>query len=155
MFQPADKKRVRAPEQTPFQAELIRLISVHMPKLGISSGRAFNALLGKSSNHVYQILNKGMIPSGEAVLDICRVLKRSREKTEQLVLRAIETKGLKRTRDTFWIREVARMVHVREVHLARMRNFLRERGLYEEFLRASGEADAAQTGSAEDASANG
>src|SRR5262245_52142081 len=98
----SEKKTAR----TPFQIELIRLIEAHAGSLGETSGRALSARLGKSSNHLWQILNRGMIPSGPAILDLARVLDLEQAETEGLILKAIETKGSTRSRDGFWIGQV-------------------------------------------------
>src|SRR5687767_1934700 len=85
-------------QRTPFQLELIRLIGERGSVLGGTSGRSLSARLGKSSNHVWQILNRGMVPSGQAILDIARVLDLSEGETEGLVLKAVETKAQTRSR---------------------------------------------------------
>ena len=79
--------------RTPFQLELIRHIENHASELGSTSGRSLSARLGKSSNHLWQILNRGMVPSGEAILDISRLLGLGQAETDGLILAAIETKG--------------------------------------------------------------
>lgn len=128
--------------RTPFQIELIRLIDAHQGDLALSSGRALSARLGKSSNHLWQILNRGMIPSGAAILDIARVLALTHDETEGLILKAIETKGLTRSRDSFWIQQVGEMVARRDAEIAAALRFLDERGLRPDFSawRASSDA---------------
>ncbi|HYC77314.1 MAG TPA: hypothetical protein VEI02_06770, partial [Planctomycetota bacterium] len=68
-------------DATPFQRELTRLMARHAASSGGMSGRALSAALGKSANHLWLILNRGMIPSGPAVLDLARVLKLTPEET--------------------------------------------------------------------------
>jgi hypothetical protein len=130
----------RSAPRSPFQIELIRLIDAHQSELGEASGRALSARLGKSSNHLWQILNKGMIPSGAAILDIARVLALTHDETEGLILKAIETKGRTRSRDNFWIQKVGEMVARRDAEIAAALRFLDERGLRTDFSawRASG-----------------
>lgn len=140
-----------APEavETPFQRELVRLIALHSGDLPAASGRALSAALGKSANHLWLILNRGMIPSGPAVYDIARVLKLDRAETDGLILKAIETKGLVRSRDNFWIKEVARIVSGKDGEIAALRSYLAERGHLTDFDRrhpspAPGERSAVQ-----------
>jgi hypothetical protein len=118
-----------ARNRTPFQAELIRLLAERRDRLGTTSGRALSERLGKSSNHLWQILNRGMVPSGVAVLDIARLLSLTEEETEALVLSAIETKARTRSRDRFWIQRVREMVGRRDAEIALAHRFLDERGL--------------------------
>src|SRR5438128_629556 len=99
-----------SPARTPFQEELIRLIAMYASANGNLSGRALSARLGKSNNHLWQILNRGMIPSGPALLDLALVLGLSQVETDGLILKAVETKSIVRSRDTFWIGQVRRMV---------------------------------------------
>jgi hypothetical protein len=114
--------------RTPFQLELIRLIGEKGGEPG-TSGRGLSAKLGKSSNHLWQILNRGMIPSGAAILDIARVLGLSQAEADALVFKAMETKGATRSRDTFWINQAREMVARREAEILQMTAFLEERGL--------------------------
>ena len=122
-------------DATPFQRELTRLMARHAASSGGMSGRALSAALGKSANHLWLILNRGMIPSGPAVLDLARVLKLTPVETDGLILKAIETKGLVRSRDHFWINATARIVRARDAEIRRLRAFLARRGLLEAFDR--------------------
>jgi hypothetical protein len=123
------KAKRGAPRRTPFQVELIRLIAERRPVIGEASGRGLGARLGKSSNHLWQILNRGMVPSGPALLDIARVLALSDAETEGLILRAIETKAETRSRDRFWIGRVRDMVARRDAQIAELEEFVASRGL--------------------------
>jgi hypothetical protein len=125
--------RAAGSPRTPFQLELIRLIAERGPRLGTTSGRELSARLGKSSNHLWQILNRGMVPSGEAILDIARLLELTETETEGLVLKAIETKGQTRSRDHFWIGQVHEMVVRRDAEVALLLGFVEERGLADAF----------------------
>jgi hypothetical protein len=115
-------------------------MEAHASDLPALSGRAISAALGKSANHLWLILNRGMIPSGKAVLDIARVLNLSTEETDALVMKAVETKALVRSRDRFWITEAARIAERKAAEVARLRAFLKARGLLESYDRAAGEA---------------
>lgn len=117
------------PAETPFQRELVRLLAAHAADLPAASGRALSAALGKSANHLWIILNRGMVPSGPAVLDLARVLKLSQEETDGLVLKAIETKGLLRSRDQFWINAAAGIARRRDEEIRRLRARLERHGL--------------------------
>jgi hypothetical protein len=127
------RRRRGPPSRTPFQLELIRLVERHAEALGTTSGRSLSARLGKSSNHFWQILNRGMVPSGPAILDIARLLGLSAAETEGLILTAIETKGGTRSRDRFWISQAREMVARRDARLGEVAEFLRERGLAQDF----------------------
>jgi hypothetical protein len=133
MKQKRTKRRGSRPARTPFQLELIRLIGNHAPELGSTSGRSLSARLGKSSNHLWQILNRGMVPSGEAILDIARLLGLGQAETEGLILAAIETKGRTRTRDRFWITRICEMVSRRDSEMRAVLSFLEECGLSQAF----------------------
>ncbi len=124
---------------TPFQRELVRLIACHAADLPAASGRGLSAALGKSANHLWLILNRGMIPSGPAVADIARVLKLTREETDGLILRAIQTKGQTRSRDHYWINEVARIANDKEAEIQALRAFLGRHGLLEDYDRLRAE----------------
>ena len=140
--------------ETPFQQELVRLIARHNTELPAFSGRALSAALGKSANHLWIILNRGMVPSGAAVLDLARVLKLSTAETDGLILKAIETKAQVRSRDQFWINEAARIARSRDDEIRALRAYVQDLGRLEEFdrrLRArpdSGAADGADSVSA-------
>ena len=128
------RSKSRETARTPFQLELIRLIGERGRVLGTTSGRSLSARLGKSSNHLWQILNRGMVPSGPAILDIARLLDLSGIETEGLVLTAIQTKGQTRSRDRFWIGQIREMVARRDAELRLRARFLEERGLFPAFL---------------------
>jgi hypothetical protein len=130
---PAARSRRGPTSRTPFQLELIRLVERHAEALGTTSGRSLSARLGKSSNHFWQILNRGMVPSGPAILDIARLLGLSAAETEGLILTAIETKGGTRSRDRFWISQAREMVARRDAQLGEVAEFLRDRGMAEAF----------------------
>jgi hypothetical protein len=125
----ANSPKGRPPQRTPFQLELIRLIERHGEALGSSSGRSLSARLGKSSNHLWQILNRGMVPSGPAILDIAKLLQLSEGETDGLLLSAIETKGQTRSRDGFWIARALEMVSRRQAEIRGAEGFLEEKGL--------------------------
>jgi hypothetical protein len=121
--------------ETPFQRELVRLISVHAGELPAASGRGLSAALGKSANHLWLILNRGMIPSGPAVRDLARVLKLTPAETDGLILAALATKGQTRSRDHFWIKETARIAAEKEAEIRSLRGFLARRGLLADYER--------------------
>ena len=74
-----------------------------------------------------------MVPSGEAILDISRLLGLGRAETDGLILAAIETKGRTRSRDRFWITRVCEMVSRRDAEMRGARAFLAECGLSQAF----------------------
>ena len=62
-----DKDTVR----TPFQAALVRFIEAYSDEGDRMSGRKLSNLLGKSANHISQMLNDGFVPSGVLVYSRC------------------------------------------------------------------------------------
>jgi hypothetical protein len=112
--------------KTPFQRELV----AHFQRLaggeGELSGRQISNILGRSANHVSQMLNDGFVPSGESIVEMAELLKLDRAQTDRLIRAAMETKAAQRSRDNFWIRETLRMLSAAE----------RERKTFEAFLEA-------------------
>ena len=148
--QRSDARSRTGQKRTPFQLELIRLIADRGPVLGVTSGRALSERLGKSSDHLWQILNRDMVPSGPAILDIARLLDLTDTETEELILRAIETKEQTRSRDRFWIGRIREMVERRDAELRLATEFMEARGLAPAFRdwrksRAGRAAPAAKT----------
>jgi transcriptional regulator with XRE-family HTH domain len=83
--------------------ELIeRYEAKHSVKL---SGGELSARLGKSRNHLSQILNDGLVPSGELLSRLAHVLEASEEDHRELLLCAMKVKAQGRARDTFWLQQ--------------------------------------------------
>lgn len=100
----------RDAKATPFQRALVAALARKKEEGRITSGREVSAELGRSANHLSLMLNSDFVPSGEAVLDIARVLGLDEEERDQLVRAAIETKATVRSRDRFWLTEALRFL---------------------------------------------
>jgi hypothetical protein len=114
--------------QTPFQKELVSHIESYVEGEVHMSGRQMSTLLGRSANHVSQMMNDGLVPSGAAILEMAEVLHLDRAATDRLIRAAMETKAGQRSRDNFWIAESLRMIE----------GFEDEKKAFEEFLDLEG-----------------
>jgi hypothetical protein len=122
----------RAPA-TPFQALLLEHIQRRTVETG-DSGRSLSLSMGKSANHLSQILNDGLIPSGPGIIDMAAFLGLDQDGTDGLIRAAIRTKMEGRSRDSFWLRESARMLEAKEQEVDSMQRYLHRMGMYESFL---------------------
>jgi hypothetical protein len=125
-----DQPNPRRAQATPFQALLSDFIQRH----SLDSGRSLSVKMGKSANHLSQILNDGLIPSGPGVIDMAGFLGLDQDGTDALIRAAIQTKMESRSRDSFWLRESARMLEAREKEVELLTRFLQRIGKYETFL---------------------
>ncbi|MAB89045.1 MAG: hypothetical protein CMJ90_06270 [Planctomycetes bacterium] len=125
-----DKDTVR----TAFQVALVRVIEAYSDDGGRMSGRKLSGLLGKSANHISQMLNDGFVPSGPAVLEMAGVLKLTDAERDALVRAAMETKASQRSRDNFWINETRRMLAESDAEKERLVSFLASKGLLDAFV---------------------
>lgn len=128
-----DKDTVR----TPFQRSLVRFIEGYSVDGQRMSGRRLSSLLGKSANHISQMLNDGFVPSGPAILEMADVLELTPPQRDQLIRAAMETKAAQRSRDNFWINETWRMLEDADTEKERLMAFLGERGLVDAFAEWS------------------
>lgn len=114
----------------PFQREFLACIAAWQDREGQHlSGRAFGALVGRSSNHFHQMANEGFVPAGESIREMARILGLSAEAEERLVRAAIATKAAQRTRDSFWLNEAERMLSRDSGEAESLRAFIEEQGL--------------------------
>jgi hypothetical protein len=120
--------------RTPFQVILVRFIEAYSDGGERMSGRKLSNLLGKSANHISQMLNDGFVPSGPAIVDMASVLKLSESERDGLIRAAMETKASQRSRDNFWINETWRMLAESDAEKERLVSFLAEQGLLDGFL---------------------
>lgn len=127
------KRNTKKTVVTPFQKELVAAIDAYNKDGTRMSGRMLSTLLGKSANHISQILNDGFVPSGPAILDMARVLELDTDGTDVLIRAAMETKASQRSRDSFWITETTRMLKAADAEIGLYEAFLEERGLREDF----------------------
>jgi hypothetical protein len=112
--------RGRRVVRTPFQQALVAALARNLEAGKVASGRELSAALGRSANHLNLMLNKGFVPSGEAVLDLARVLELTEAETEAMVRAAIITKASRRSRDRFWLTEALRLLARAERRIAEL-----------------------------------
>ena len=130
----------RSTVRTPFQQALVLCIEAYSRNGQGMSGRKLSGLLGKSANHISQMLNDGFVPSGQAILDMARVLELTEAERDRLIRAAMETKAAQRSRDQFWINETSRMLKSADDERDRVRRFLQSKGLtseYEAWVKAA------------------
>ena len=90
---------------TPLQEKVQYLLDEYAQRTGKPiSGRELSARLGKSRNHLSQIMNDGLIPSGEVLVKLAKVLEVGQQEQRRLMLAALHTKAQSRARDSFWLR---------------------------------------------------
>jgi len=119
--------------QTPFQRVLVHHIESCTRGGEKMSGRRLSRLLGKSANHISQMLNDGFVPSGPAILDMAGVLELDQAGLDMLIRAAMQTKADQRSRDNFWITETHRMLEEMEDRESVLLEFLKQEGLEEAF----------------------
>lgn len=120
--------------RTPFQEVLVREIEAYSNDGQRMSGRRLSQMLGKSGNHISQMLNDGFVPSGPAILEIAEILELDAERTDALIRAAMLTKAGQRSRDQFWINETLRMLDREADKRSMMTEFLTEEGLLGRFI---------------------
>jgi hypothetical protein len=79
------------------------------------------------------MLNDGLVPSGQTILDMAGVMSLTEIETDNLIRAGMETKAMQRSRDNFWINQTTRMLNRAEEELQVYRSFLDESGLTEAF----------------------
>lgn len=119
--------------QTPFQRALVDFIAAYSKGGEKMSGRRLSELVGKSANHISQMLNDGFVPSGKAILEMAEVLDLAPPQTDHLIRAAMETKASQRSRDSFWINQSTRMLAEAEGERELVMAFLEREGLVEAF----------------------
>ena len=119
---------------TPFQRKVQDLIDACEKREGLGmSGRELSLKLGKSRNHISQIMNDGLIPSGDMLQRLVRTLGGTLEDRRELALHAMRAKSVARTRDTYWLREALAAIADVERRLAWAEDFVATRGLLREY----------------------
>ncbi len=131
----------RSTVRTPFQQALVASIESYSKRGERMSGRKLSGLLGKSANHISQMLNDGFVPSGDAILEMATVLELSPEERDRLIRAAMETKATQRSRDHFWINETWRMLNEADAERSQIRSFLEQRGLTADYEAWASERD--------------
>ena len=102
------------------------------------SGGRLAALLGKSRNLLSQIMNDGLIPSGEVLMKLGRVLEADENEQRELVLAAMKTKAQGRARDTFWLQQALDLSEKLHQRVMALTEFLKVTEQLEEFERWAG-----------------
>lgn len=121
---------------TPLQQKVLDLVAAFEAREGRSlSGRELSSMLGKSRNHISQIMNDGLVPSGEVLIKLAQVLGASDEELRDLVLSAMRTKAGGRARDTFWLKQALELTDALMSNVEQYRAFLEQQGQLEEFQR--------------------
>lgn len=90
-------------------------------------------MLGKSRNHISQIMNDGLVPSGEVLIQLAGVLGATDDELRELVLSAMRTKAGGRSRDTFWLKQALELTDSLMKHIEQYRAFLEKEGKLDEF----------------------
>ena len=127
------KTSKKSPEASPFQMELVRALEAYTDGNKRMSGRQLSLILGKSANHISQMLNDGLVPSGQTILEMAEVLELDQGGTDRLIRSAMETKAAQRSRDNFWINQTSRMLRSADDELASCQAFIAEAGLSSAF----------------------
>ncbi|MCB9832708.1 MAG: helix-turn-helix transcriptional regulator [Planctomycetes bacterium] len=128
---------------TPLQAKVAELITAYERQHGTRlSGREIADRLGKSRNHLSQIMNDGLVPSGEALMSLADVLEASAEDRDDLVMAALRTKAGARSRDSFWLEKALELLD----ELGAMKRFLDDQGQAEAFRAWLGRPDEPEDG---------
>ena len=119
----------KSPVGTPFQKSLVDCLEGYTAGPKRMSGRQLSLLLGKSANHISQMLNDGLVPSGQTILEMADVLKLDQAETDVLIRAAMETKANQRSRDNFWINQTNRILKQADAELAQFREFVSRNGM--------------------------
>lgn len=119
---------------TPLQEKVQELISSYQERHSVDlSGRELSGLLGKSRNHLSQIMNDGLVPSGEVLVRLGEVLEADDEQKRDLLLCAMRTKASTRARDAFWLEQALELTDGLMDRISSLEKYLRETGQHEEF----------------------
>ena len=135
------KNSPKDPVSTPFQSELVRSLEAYTNGSGRLSGRQLSLLLGKSANHLSQMLNDGLVPAGQTILEMAQVLELDQTGTDRLIRAAMETKAHQRSRDNFWINQTNRMLKQAEDDLASFQEFVAQTDLRERWRKFRDQRD--------------
>ncbi len=119
---------------SPFQREFLACLAGWQAREGRTlSGRAFSALVGRSSNHFNLMVNGGFVPAGESIREMAKVLGLDSEARDRLLRTAIATKAVQRGRDAFWLSEAGRLLKRDESDALDLKAFLKAEGLESRF----------------------
>ncbi len=99
------------------------------------SGGRLATLLGKSRNLLSQIMNDGLIPSGEVLTKLGEVLGADETDQRELMLAAMKTKAQGRARDTFWLSQALDLTEKLHQRVIALTDYLNSTNQLEEFER--------------------
>lgn len=123
---------------TPLQTMIGQLIENYEEAYGEAlSGRELSSMLGKSRNHLSQIMNDGLIPSGDVLSKLCDVLEATEVERRELMLAAMRTKAQGRARDTFWLKRALEMCDDFQAEIEGLRQYLQKQGKLDDYEKWS------------------
>lgn len=119
---------------TPLQQLFKRLIEQWEAKHGEHmTGGKLAQILGKSRNLLSQIMNDGLVPSGEVLVKLGQVLEAGDDDIRELMISAMKTKALGRARDTFWLAQALELGEILNGRIKAFTQYLKETDQLEEF----------------------
>ena len=119
---------------TPLQQKIQDLIESYEHRTGMHiSGRELSHMLGKSRNHLSQIMNDGLVPSGEVIALMAEVLGAEDEERRDLMIAAMRTKATGRARDTYWLDMALGMVEDTDERVEELEDYIRTKDLAADF----------------------
>ncbi len=90
-------------------------------------------MVGKSQNLLSQIMNDGLVPSGEVLLLLGESLGANEEDRRELVMAAMRVKAESRSRDTFWLQHAIELTDSLVNRVDDMKRFLESNGQMDAF----------------------
>ena len=121
---------------TRLQAKIRQLISRYNEENDCRlSDRELSAKVGRSQNLMSQIMNDGLVPSGEVLLLIARALGATEDDERELVMAAMRAKVESRSRDTFWLQHALELTDSLVDRVDEMKKFLETQGQLDAFER--------------------
>ena len=111
--------------------------------------REVSLMIGKSQNLLSQIMNDGLVPSGEVLLLLGEALGAGEEDRRELVMAAMRSKAQSRTRDTFWLKHAIELTDSLVNRVDSMRQFLESQGQMDAFEQWLGVKPAGGSGDPE------
>ncbi len=119
---------------TPLQAKIRKLIAEYNGSNDCRlTDRDVSAMVGKSQNLLSQIMNDGLVPSGEVLLLLGESLGASEEDRRELVMAAMRAKAESRSRDTFWLQHAIELTDSLVNRVDEMKRFLESQGQLDAF----------------------
>ena len=121
---------------TPLQRHIRELIARYEVKHAMRlSGGELASRVGKSRNLMSQILNDGLIPSGEVVIRIGQALEADDDELRALLIDAMHSKAQSRARDTFWMQQALILTESLHQRVLAFTEYLKSKNQIEDFER--------------------